>query len=121
MYTILPRSQGPVLGVEIAGEIELDQEKALIAKAEEMIEAHGKISVLVIVGAHAGVSFEAASADIKWVLANMQHMNKIAVVTDSKLLAALVAVDATFARMAGIAEKHFDKDDIETAWHWIES
>lgn len=121
MYTILPRSRGPVLGVEITGKIEMDQEKELIAKAEDLIEDHGKISVLVIIGEHAGVSFEAAAADIKWVLTNMQHMKKVAIVTDSKLLAALVAVDATFARMVGIQEKHFDKADIETAWHWVES
>ena len=121
MYTILPRSRDAVLGVEISGKITLDQEKDLIAKAEELIEAFGKINVLVVIGAHAGVSFEAAAADIKWVLANMQHLTKIAVVTDSKLLAALVAVDATFARMVGIKEQHFDHADIETAWHWIES
>lgn len=121
MYEILPRSQGPVFGVEITGKVGIDQEKELIAKAEELIEDHGKINVLVVIGEHAGVSFEAAAADIKWVLANMQHMNKVAIVTDSKLLAALVAVDATFAKMVGIQEKHFDKDEIDIAWHWVES
>ncbi len=121
MYTILPRSQGVVLGVKISGKIDIDQEKNLIAKAEEMIEDQGKISVLVVLGDHVGVSFEAAKADIRWVLANMQHLNKIAIVTDSKLLAALVAIDATFARMVGIQEKHFDRDEIDIAWHWIET
>jgi len=121
MYTILPRSQGAVLGVEVTGKVDITQEQALIAKAEELIEEHGKINVLVVLGDHVGVSFEAAKADIKWVLANMQHLSKIAIVTDSKLLAALIAVDATFAKMVGIEEKHYDKADIETAWHWIES
>jgi hypothetical protein len=121
MYTILPRSQGPVLGVEISGKIDISQERELIAKAEDLIEEHHKISVLVVLGDHAGVSFEAAAADIKWVLANMQHLDKIAIVTDSRLLATLVAIDARFARMVGIAEKHFARDEIETAWHWIEN
>ena len=57
MYTILPRSQGAVLGVEISGKIDIDQEKKLIAKAEEMIEDQGKISVLVVLCDHVGVSF----------------------------------------------------------------
>ncbi|MEE4012643.1 STAS/SEC14 domain-containing protein [Roseibium sp. FZY0029] len=121
MYTILPRSQGAVLGVEISGKVDVDQEKSLIAKAEELIEEQGKISVLVVMGDHVGVSFEAAKEDIRWVLANMQHLNKIAIVTDSKLLAALVAIDATFAKMLGIQEKHFDRDEIDIAWHWVES
>ncbi len=121
MYTILPRSRDAVLGVEVTGTIDITQERELIAKAEELIAQHDKIAVLVVLGEHVGISFEAAKADIKWVLSNMKHLSKVAIVTDSKLLAALVAVDATFARMVGIAEKHFDRDDIETAWHWIES
>ena len=121
MYTILPRSNGPVLGVEVSGKIDIEQEKELIAKAEELIGTHDKISVLVVLGDHVGISFEAAVSDIKWVLTHMPHLRKVGIVTDSKLLAALVAVDATFAKMAGIQEQHFSRDEIETAWHWIES
>jgi stage II sporulation SpoAA-like protein len=121
MYTILPRSQGPVLGVEVTGKITIDQERELIAKAEELIAAHEKISVIVVLGEHAGISMEAVVADIKWVLTHMKNLGKFAIVTDSKLLAALVAVDATFAKMVGISEKHFDRGEIDIAWHWIES
>ena len=121
MYMILPRSDGPVLGVEVSGKIDIDQEQNLIAKAEELIKEHDKISVLVVLGDHVGVSLEAAAADIKWILTHMSHLNKIAIVADSKLLAAVVAVDATFAKLVGIQEKHFDRNEIETAWHWIES
>ncbi|MES0808149.1 STAS/SEC14 domain-containing protein [Roseibium sp. SCPC15] len=121
MFVILPRSQGPVLGVEISGKIDIDQERNLIDQAEQLIKEHDKISVLVVLGDHVGVSLEAAAADIKWILTHMVHLNKIAIVTDSKMLAALIAVDATFAKVAGIQEKHFDRDEIETAWHWIES
>lgn len=120
MYTILPRSHGAVLGVELSGKMDIAQEQALIAVAEEQIEKHGKISVLVVVGDDVGLSYDAAMADIKWVLANMQHLKKLAIVTDSNLLATLVAVDATFAKMVGIEEKHFDKRQIEAAWKWIE-
>jgi hypothetical protein len=121
MYTILPRSQGPILGVEVTGKITIDQERELIAKAEELIAAHEKISVLVALGEHAGISMEAVVSDIKWALTHMKQLNKIAIVTDSEMLAALVAVDATFAKMVGIQEKHFDRDEIDIAWHWIES
>ncbi len=121
MYTILPRSRGPVLGVEINGKIDIDQERDLIAKAEELLKEHDKISVLAILGDHVGVSMEAAAADIKWILSHLAQIKKVGIVTDSKLLAALVAVDATFAKLAGIEEKHFDKNEIDIAWHWIES
>ncbi|WP_299471846.1 STAS/SEC14 domain-containing protein [uncultured Roseibium sp.] len=121
MYTILPRSNGPVLGVEITGKIGIEQEKKLIAAAEDLIEKHDKISVLIVLGDHAFMSIEAATADVKWALTHMAHLHKVAIVADSKLIAALVAIDATFAKLAGIHEMHFATDEIETAWHWIES
>jgi len=120
MYTILPRSKGAILGIEISRKVDIDQEQALVAKADDLIREHGGISLLVVLGEHVGTSFEAAMADMKWTLANMKHLSKLAIVSDSKLLAALVAVDATFARMAGIQEKHFDKADLDAAWSWIE-
>ena len=121
MYMILPRSEGPVMGVEISGKLDIDQEQNLTAVAEKLIKEHDKINVLVVLGDHVGVSFEAAASDIKWILTHMSHLNKIGIVTDSNLLTALIAVDATFAKLAGIQEKHFDRQDIETAWHWIEN
>jgi hypothetical protein len=121
MYTILPRSQGAILGIEISGKVEIDQEQALVAKADELIREHGKISLLVVLGEHVGTSFDAAMADMKWTLGNMKHLAKVAIVSDSRLLAALTAVDAAFARMAGIEEKHFDKADLDAAWTWIAS
>lgn len=121
MYTILPRSRGAVLGVEVNGKIDLEQEQQLTAKAEELITSHDKISVLIVLGDHVGISMEAVVSDIKWILEHMKHLARFAIVTDSKLLAALVAVDATFAKMVSIQEKHFDKSEIETAWHWVES
>ncbi|MET1414910.1 STAS/SEC14 domain-containing protein [Roseibium sp. HPY-6] len=121
MYTILPRSNGPVLGVEITGKIDIEQEKELIAVAEDLIEEHDRISVLAVLGDHVSLSVEAATTDVKWALTHMAHLQKVAIVADSKLIAAFVAVDATFAKFAGIQEMHFATDEIETAWHWIES
>ncbi|MEP3049512.1 MAG: STAS/SEC14 domain-containing protein [Roseibium sp.] len=120
MYKILPRSNGPVLGIEVFGKLTIDQERELIAKAEELLELHPKVSFLVVLGEHVGVSFEAATADIKWIATHLNKIKRLAILTDSTLLAALIAVDSTFSKLAGIEEKHFDKNDIEAAWDWIE-
>ncbi|WP_434052527.1 MAG: STAS/SEC14 domain-containing protein [Roseibium sp.] len=121
MYTILPRSNDAVLGVEISGKLDIGQEQELTAKAEQLIAEHDKISILVLLGDQPSVSFEAAMSDIKWILTHMRHLRKVAIVADSKLLAALVAVDSLFAKAVGIEEMHYSTDEIETAWHWIES
>lgn len=121
MYKILPRSNGPILGVEISGKLDIGQENELTGKAEELIAEHEKISILVVLGDQVSVSFEAATSDIKWMLTHMRHLRKVAIVADSKVLAALVSVDALFAKAVGIEEMHYSTDEIETAWHWIES
>ena len=120
MYKILPRSAGPVLGIEVSGKLDIDQERELIAKAEDLLKSHDKLSFLVVLGGHVGASFEAAAADIKWLLTHLNKISRLAIVTDSKLLAALIATDATFAKLMSIEEKHFDKDQIDAAWDWIE-
>lgn len=121
MHTILPRSQGKVLGVKVSGKIGIEEERELIAAAERLLEAHEKGNFLIVLGDHVSGSLEAAAADIKWVLTHMSRIGKIAIVTDSKLLSALIAIDARFASLAGIEERHFSKDDLGTAWEWIES
>nr|WP_319386819.1 STAS/SEC14 domain-containing protein [uncultured Roseibium sp.] len=121
MYKILPRSNGAILGVEISGKLDIGQEKDLTAEAEKMIEEHDKISILVVLGDQVSVSFEAAASDIKWMLTHMRHLRKVAIVADSKFLQTLVSVDAFFAKAVGIEEMHYSTDEIETAWHWIES
>lgn len=121
MYKILPRSNGPVLGVEISGKLDITQENELTDKAESLIAEHDKISILVVLGDQVSVSFEAAASDIKWMLTHMRHLRKVAIVADAKFLKALVSVDAFFAQAVGIEEMYYSTDEIETAWHWIES
>ncbi|XYK81533.1 MAG: STAS/SEC14 domain-containing protein [Labrenzia sp.] len=120
MYEILPRTSGSVLGIKITNTLSNDEEKELLSKADDIVSAYGKVSFLVVLGEHAGVSYEAATADIKWIMTHMTNIARIAIVTDSMLLAVLVDLDATFAKMAGIEEKHFDSSELDAAWDWIE-
>ena len=121
MYEILPRSEGAVLGIKVSGKLTLEQEKELIERTEELLKTHEKISFLVVLGEHVGASFEAAAADMKWLMTHLNKIGRLAIVSDSKLLAALVAVDATFAKLMSIEEKHFDQAQIDDAWAWIKS
>lgn len=119
MYEILPSSEGAVLGVKVSGTLSLEEEKQLTHKADELVSTYGKASFLVVLGDHVGVSFEAVAADFKWILTNMSKIARIAIVTDSKLLGTLIDIDARFAKIAGINEKHFTTDQEDEAWAWI--
>jgi hypothetical protein len=48
----------------------------------------------------------------------MKSLNKIAIVSTSKIWKWLVSIDSLFAPLLGIGEKHFDVPEIEDAWKW---
>lgn len=119
MYRVLPASKGNILGLEISGKIDIEQEKDLIAKAEAILADHDKICLLVKVNENISATFDAVVADLKWMITNLKKLQKIAIIADSKFLGHLVEIDAKFAALAGIGEKHFTTEETAAAWAWI--
>jgi hypothetical protein len=119
MIKPLPQSAGSVLGFEITGKVSAEEEKEWIAKIEQNIEQHGTLSILVVLDENAGWSIDAGIEDLKWILTHMKSLNKIAIVSTSKIWKWLVSIDSLFAPLVGIGEKHFDVSEIEDAWKWI--
>ena len=119
MYKVLDQSEGNILGLEISGKIDITQERELIEKAEDILKDHAKISVLVVVDKGVSATFEAAMTDLKWVIKNVKKLGKLAIVADSVFLGHLVEIDAKFAAMLDIGEKHFATDELDKAWAWI--
>ena len=119
MIKELPESESPVLGFEVTGKVSLEMEKELIGRIEKEIEKHDKISVLVVLGEQASWGVKAGIEDLKWLLTHMKQVNKIAIVTESKVYKWLIALDSPFAKLVGIGEKHFEPSKIEDAWKWV--
>jgi len=46
-------------------------------------------------------------------------MNKFAIVSQSTVLAWLVAADSPSGKLAGISEQHFDTSQHQDAWRWV--
>ena len=119
MITKLQQSEGPVLGVEITGKVSLEEEKAWIAQFDGLIEQHGKVSALVVLGEEASWGIEAGLEDLKWLMTHLKQLNRIAVVSHSTVWKWLIAIDSPFAQLVGINEKHFEPSQIEAAWAWV--
>jgi len=66
-----------------------------------------------------GLTELVAYDDLEWAIKPLTNMNKLAIVSDSKVLKWLVAIDSPFGKLAGISEKHFDRDNLSAAWDWI--
>jgi len=113
MINELPQSEGAVLGFEITSKVTLEEEKEWISRINDAIEKHGKLSALVILGEEAGWGIKAGIEDLKWIMTHMKSIDRIAIVSDSKVWKWLITIDAQFAKMVGIGEKHFETSEIE--------
>lgn len=119
MINELPESEGSVLGVEITSKVTLEEEKEWVERFDKAIEEHGEVSALVVLGEDAGFGIKAGIEDLKWILKNLKKLNKIAVVSESKVWKWLIALDSPFASLVGISEKHFEPSEIAGAWSWV--
>lgn len=119
MIRELPESEGAVLGVEVVGKVTLEMEKAWIEKIDAVVREHGKVSALVYLHDDAAWGVKAGIEDLKWLMTHMKNMDKVAVVSDSKVWKWLITIDSKFAKLAGIGEKHFETADMAAAWKWL--
>ncbi|MGB3796059.1 MAG: STAS/SEC14 domain-containing protein [Alteraurantiacibacter sp.] len=119
MYTILPQSAEASVGIRISGKLTTEQERELIQKADAIVAEHGAINLLVELLDFEGATAEAVAKDLKWIAQNLNNLARLAVVADSKVLGWLIDADAVFAKLVGIEEKHFSRDEIAEAWAWL--
>lgn len=119
MIRKLPESEGATIGIEVSGKIDSEEENKWIDIFDKLIEEHGTINILVCLTGKINFSIDAAYDDLKWTFKNLKHMNKLAIVSDSKVLGWLVAADSPFGKLAGISEKHFETRHLQDAWSWV--
>jgi len=115
MIRILERSKGPVVGLESQGKITMEDELAAVAKLDELIKQHGKISWLFVVGSMDYASLRVMYEDMMWLLRNLKHFDRMAVVGDKKWEELLFKADGLV-----FGEKYFDKSRLEDAWAYVE-
>ncbi len=119
MIKELPQSENSVLGFEITGKVSEEEERRWIARFDDAVEEHGKVSALVVLGDGASWGIKAGFEVLKWLMTHLSKLHKIAIVSDSAVWKWLVNVDSPFAKIMGIGEKHFEHSRIDEAWAWL--
>lgn len=119
MIKKLPESEGATIGVEVTGKIDSVEENKWIDIFDQLIEEHGEINILVLLDGKINFGVDAVYDDLKWTFKNLKHMNKLAIVSESRVLSWLVAADSPFGKMVGISEKHFETSQLQEAWSWV--
>jgi len=123
MFTILDKSQGNVLGVEISGPYTKEDESAFEKAFEDALPGHDKIHILVKIDkmdiGHSSVG--AIFKDSHYALKNLDKFGHLAIVGNSAVEKALITMDNKLLGNAakGRVEKYFDVADLDTAWAFV--
>ena len=119
MINVLPESNEFILGLEVRGKTSQQEEQKYITKIEDIIQEYGEINILVVFDDDANWGTKESIENLKWLVTHMKSINKIAIVSSSAVWKWLVTIDGFFSPLVGIGEKHFDPENIEDAWTWI--
>ncbi|WP_394172946.1 SpoIIAA family protein [Thalassotalea litorea] len=121
MIEELPQSDGKYFGVKLSGQLQFDEERKWLNELDKRINEHGNIRILLQLDDGAGWGLKAGWEDIKWVFHHMKQIEKVAVISDSKVWEWLIKVDAVFAKMVNIDESHFYQNEQDKAWQWLKA
>ncbi|TEW56204.1 STAS/SEC14 domain-containing protein [Psychromonas sp. RZ22] len=119
MIKQLEKSYGATIGLEISGTISAKEEQQWIEILDNIIEKNGNINVLIVLDGKVNFGIDVLYTDLKWTLKNIKNMNKLAIVSKSKVLGWLVAADSPFGKLVGVSEKHFALNKLSEAWDWV--
>jgi hypothetical protein len=113
---LLEQSYDNHLAFRVSGKVSVEEEKEWVARFEDIIEQYGKFRVMVILSESANWGIEAVIDDLKFAITHVKNFEKLAIISTSKVMETLVAIDAFFASFMNIGEKHFTPDQTDEAW-----
>jgi len=115
MIELLERSKGNVFGWEMTGKLTAEEIEKAAASADERIKKYGKISWLVVMKGFKYASLKAMYKDTKWLMENLKHFDRMAIVGDKTWEEIIVKADGLV-----FGEKYFDISQLDEAWEWVE-
>ncbi len=116
MLEFLEGSGGNVVGVRIAGKVTGDDMKAIAGRADRAIGEAGSVRLLVEIAGLVGLEAEALWEKLKFTLAHLKHIERMAAVGDK-------AWEKWWVTIAGSVVpakvRYFDEGEIDAAWAWL--
>ncbi len=116
MLTFLDSSEGNVIGFKIAGKVTGDDMKAIAGRTERAIGEAGSVRLLVRIAGFGGVEAEALWEKLKFTLAHLKHIERMAAVGDK-------AWEKWWVTVAGSVVptkvRYFNEGEIDAAWAWL--
>lgn len=121
MLTQLPQSEGETIGIQVSGKVDRAEEQKWISTFDSLIKQYDKINLVVVIDDNVDMTLDAFFDDIKWTFSHLKHMNKLAIVSTSRVIKWLVEADRPFAKMVNIDEQYFTVNELSKAWAWVKN
>ena len=116
-FEITESAIGNLVEVHATGKLTSEAYESFVPMTEEKIKEHGKIRILFIMHDFHGWTAGAAWEDFKFDLKHFNHIEKLAIVGETKWDKGM----SMFCRPFTTAKiKYFDQTDLEKAREWIE-
>ncbi|MEZ6062132.1 MAG: STAS/SEC14 domain-containing protein [Planctomycetaceae bacterium] len=116
-FEIIETAVGNVIEVHATGKLTKEAYQAFVPMTEEKIREHGKIRILFIMHDFHGWTVGAAWEDIKFDLRHFNHIERLAIVGETKWEKGMSAFCRPFTTAT---IKYFDHTDVEKARQWIQ-
>ncbi len=107
---------GNVIGFKIAGKVTGDDMKAIAGRAERVIGEAGSVRLLVRIAGFGGVEAEALWEKLKFTLAHLKDIERMAAVGDKVWEKWWVTVAGS---VVPTKVRYFDEGEIDAAWAWL--
>ena len=116
MFQEIPVSEKNIFAFRVSGKLTDADYKAFLPRLDELIDAHGKISLLLELDDFRGWQLDAAWDDMKYGLAHEDDFERIAVVGEKHWHRWIVKLTNL---MTSTEIRFFDRDDLQLAWDWL--
>lgn len=118
MYTVLPESEGNVVGFKVVGDLDSKDYGQMFDMVDELIKKHGKIRILADLREYKAQYYLDAIMAFPKRLKYLNTVEKKAVVTDEHWIYTIASFTTPFFRPQ---VKLFHSNEIDTAWEWVRS
>ncbi len=117
MIEIQDKSAGNFLWLKLTGKLKDEDYKQIIPQLEEIIEAQGKVHILLELEDFHGWDVHAAWDDFRFVVKHRNDIERVALVGDKKWQEWMARLGRPFVRAQ---QQYFDKSQIADACSWLE-
>lgn len=116
-FNIIEHSEGKIIEVQLSGKLSKEAYEAFVPVTEAKIKEFGKVRMLVVMHDFHGWDAGALWADLKFDVKHHSHIERLAIVGESKWEQGMSAFCKPFT---SAKIQYFDIANLEEARHWIQ-